>query len=265
MKLYISADIEGVTGVTSWSETQLNNSDSNVYIKQMEKEVLALCECAYKLGFTEIVVKDAHETGRNMNINSFPKYVRLLRGWSGHPFNMIEGIDESFDAIAFIGYHSGASKGTSPLSHTLHVSKLNYIKINGIMASEFLVHYYAGLSLGIPTLFLSGDQGICDEVKTINKHIGTVATKSGFGKATLNEHPETILKRIKDVFSSIDYHQDAYVCSLPERFGVEMNFKDPAKAYWASFYPGAQQVDDTTISFNTTHYMDVLRLFSFTI
>ncbi|TCT15434.1 D-amino peptidase [Natranaerovirga pectinivora] len=263
MKLFISADIEGVTGVTSWSETTLGKSDATPFIKQMEKEVSAVIESAYEKGFTEVVIKDAHDTGRNLDINLFPEHVNVIRGWSGHPLSMIEGIDNSFDAIAFIGYHSAASKGTSPLSHTLHVSKLNSIIINGELASEFLIFYYAGLYLGIPTVFVSGDKGLCEEVNRVNDNIITVSTKEGMGKATINENPKKVLNNVKDAFGGLVFSKDRFMGKLPEFFDVEISFKNPSLAYWAGFYPGAEQINDTTIKYNTKNYMDVLTLFSF--
>ncbi|MFP4697660.1 MAG: M55 family metallopeptidase [Eubacteriales bacterium] len=265
MKLYISADIEGVAGVTSWSETDLNNRESTSFIMQMEKEVLKICECAKQKGFNEIVVKDAHETGRNIDFNVLPDYVRLIRGWSGHPLAMLEGIDESYDAIALVGFHSAASRETSPLSHTMHVRKVNYIKINGKIASEFLIFYYAGLNMGIPTIFVSGDEGLCSEIKEVNNGIVTVSTKTGFGRATMNIHPNQVINELENKFNSIEFEKAKYLKPLPNKFTVEVAFKNPATAYWASFYPGVVEQKDNKILFESYNYMDVLKLFSFVI
>ena len=266
MKLYISVDIEGITGVTSWSETNMSNREAFDYIKQMEKETIAVCKSAYELGYDEIIVKDAHETGRNMNIFSFPPYVKMIRGWSGHPMAMIEGLDDSFDAIAFVGFHSSSSKGTSPLSHTMHVSKINSIKINGVLASEFLIFYYAGLYFNVPVVFLSGDRGICEEVSRVNTDIFTVATKEGFGRATLNQHPDIMINTIGQTFSKTTTKElSTYLRTLPSSFEIEIEYKNPAIAYWASFYPNAYQKTDNTIAYATNDYMDVLKLFSFVI
>ncbi|TCK98561.1 D-amino peptidase [Natranaerovirga hydrolytica] len=265
MKLFISADIEGVTGVTSWTETNISNPESRPFIKQMEKEVNAVCEGAFIKGFNEIVVKDAHETGRNMDIHAFPEYVRLNRGWSGHPLAMIEGVDNTFEAMAFVGYHSGASKGTSPLSHSMHVSKINQISINGMEASEFLIFYYAGLYVGVPTIFVSGDEGICEEVHKVNPNIITVSTKEGFGKGTINKNPQKVLNHLKEAFNTLELDKEKYMEPLPDEFVVEINFKNPSIAYWASFYPTAKQINDTTIRYISKDYMKVLTMFSFLI
>lgn len=266
MKLYISTDIEGITGVTSWSETDILKSESKQYVFQLEQEITKICNLSKKMGFNEIIVKDAHETGRNISHKSLPKYVKLIKGFSGHPLCMLEGLDNTYDAIAFIGYHSASLKGTSPLSHTLHVSRISTIKINNIIASEFLIHYYAGLYFGVPVIFVSGDKGICEEVQVINSKIATVITKEGFGKSTINKHPDIVLEQIQETFAALQINNlNNYLEKLPEYFTVEIEYKNPAIAYWASFYPNAILKNDTTIQFKTNDYMDVLRLFSFVI
>ena len=68
MKVYISVDIEGITGVTSWDETELNHPDHKAAALQMTREMLAACEGAIAAGATEILIKDAHDSARNMDI-----------------------------------------------------------------------------------------------------------------------------------------------------------------------------------------------------
>src|SRR5690606_33133031 len=101
-----------------------------------------------------------------------------------------------FDAVLFIGYHSAASKDTNPLAHTMTTS-LDYLKINGKIASEFLIHSYIAAYLKVPVVFLSGDKGLCDQVKRINDNISTVAVKEGIGNSTINIHPDLALDLIE--------------------------------------------------------------------
>src|SRR5512136_2420739 len=119
MKIYISADIEGVTGVTHWDETDLGKAESSLFREQMTAEVAAACEGALQAGATEIWVKDAHDSARNIIAAKLPQEVRLSRGWSSHPFAMVQELDETFQAVMMIGYHSRAAGGTSPLAHTM--------------------------------------------------------------------------------------------------------------------------------------------------
>ncbi|MBE0697596.1 MAG: M55 family metallopeptidase, partial [Anaerolineaceae bacterium] len=88
MKVYLSADIEGITGTTHWDETELNKPDYAEFREQMTAEVAAACEGALNAGATEIWVKDAHGSARNLIASKLPRETHLLRGWSGHPYMM---------------------------------------------------------------------------------------------------------------------------------------------------------------------------------
>ena len=80
MKIYITADIEGVTGVTHWDETDKTKPDYNEFREQMTAEVVAACEGAMNAGVSEIWIKDAHASGRNLVMEKLPEIVRLVRG-----------------------------------------------------------------------------------------------------------------------------------------------------------------------------------------
>ena len=86
MKVYISADIEGVAGITHWDETAKSKSEYQEFREQMTQEVIAACQGAFHAGATEVLINDAHHTGRNILISQLPEKARLIRGWSFHPF-----------------------------------------------------------------------------------------------------------------------------------------------------------------------------------
>lgn len=263
MKVYISADIEGITGTTTWDETEKNNQSYNIASLQMTKEVNACCLALNKVGVDEIIVKDAHDSGRNIDHNALPKNTRLVRSWSGSIFSMVEGLDESFDAIIFIGYHSPASSPSNPLSHTMSL-KVSKITINGQIASEFLIHAYIAEYFKVPIAFLSGDKGLCDEVKKYNPNIATVAVKEGIGNSTINIHPELALELIEasviELFSKplINNNKD-----LPKYLTVDVEYYNHSDAYRYSMYKGVSQVNEKTIQFKSDDYIDILRFINF--
>ena len=98
MKVYISADMEGVTGVTHWDDVDHSKSVYSRFQKQMSLEVSSACKGALDAGANEIWIKDAHDTGRNILAEILPKGMKLIRGWSGHPYSMVQELDDSFDA-----------------------------------------------------------------------------------------------------------------------------------------------------------------------
>ena len=264
MKVYISADIEGVAGVTHRDETDLNKPESLTAREQMTAEVVAACEGAKQAGATEIWVKDAHGTGRNLIAARLPQDVRLIRGWSGHPFMMLEGLDDTFHAVLMIGYHAGAGCETNPLSHALALG-IARITLSDLQASEFLIHAYAAATLGIPVAFVSGDKGLCDEVTQVNSHIGTAAVKEGLGDSTISIHPVLAAARIRGgVREALAGDLARCRVTLPSRFSLEVQYRDHFKAYLCGFFPGAQHEDPLTVRFESETYYEVLRFLLFT-
>lgn len=248
MKVYISVDIEGVTGVTAWDETELNHPDHKAAALQMTREAVAACEGAIAAGADEIIVKDAHATARNMDIHAFPEQVKLCRGWTNTPESMVAGIDETFDAAIFIGYHSGAGFDGNPLSHTMNQQN-NYVRINGRQAAEFDMNAYVAAYYGVPVVFLSGDEELCAHAKELIPELETVGVKSGEGNMTTNIHPAKACALIKDGVQKGLAKLDACKLELPERFELEINFKDCVKAHRGSYYPGAEKINPTTVRF----------------
>lgn len=255
MKIYISADIEGITGVTSWESTNLGDIEYEAAAKQMTAETLAACHAAIEMGADEIIVKDAHDSGRNLDITVFPKEVKVIRDWDRSPESMIAGIDETFDGIMFIGYHSGAGFNGSPLSHTMNRGN-NYVKINGELASEFLMHAYLAEALGVPSLFVSGDKMLCEHVKKYNTNIETVAVKEGIGNATINLSPSYSCDLIREGVKKAIAKKDDCHLSLPEGFDVEISFKNHSQARRASFYPGVTLLED---GYSVRYHADTAR------
>jgi len=266
MKIYISADIEGVTGITHWDETEKTKPDYQRFAQQMTREVKAACEGAIKAGVKEIWIKDAHDTGRNILADDLPKIIRLVRGWSEHPFSMVQELDKTFDALLMIGYHSFSGSGANPLSHTLSSAKISSIRLNGESASEFLIHSYIAASMEIPVVFVSGDEGICMEARKINHNIRTVAVNKGIGNSTVSIHPQLALERIEEEVMSI-LKSDFRNCQikLPEHFKIELSFRRHIQAYRSSFYPGIRQLSPTDLLFETEDYFEILRMLMFVI
>lgn len=263
MKIYLSADIEGITGVTHWDETDMEKGASEEARKQMSAEVAAACRGAIQGGADEVWVKDAHWTGRNILAASLPQETRLIRGWSGHPFGMVEELDETFDALILIGYHSRAGSGASPLAHTMSGS-LTYVKINERFASEFLFAAYTAAMLKVPLAFVSGDRGLCEEIARFHPHIQTMAVKWGTGDSTNSLHPEEAVEQIRSGVTRA-LESDLALCQvpLPEHFRLEIRYRQHANALRASFYPGAEKLDDHTVVYENDSFFEILRYMLF--
>jgi len=263
MKIYISADIEGTAGITHWDEAEKGKLGYDLHADLMTAEVVAACEGALNAGAHEIVVKDAHWTGRNIIAERLPHRVRLIRGWSGHPFSMIQDIDDSFDALLLTGYHSGAGTGGQPLAHTM-TGFAHQIMLNGAVASEFTLSRLAAASVGVPTVFLSGDQALCEVAKAIDPGIYSVATMEGIGGSTNSLHPDAARDAIRSVVeTALSNREDWRVAGLPEDFHMEIYCVKHEEAYRASFYPGVEMTAPHLLEYRTTDFFEIMRMLSF--
>ncbi len=258
MKFYISGDIEGVTGVTSWNETELGHHEHTWAREQMLREINAACEALIELGASEIVVKDAHDSGRNIDISKLPLEVNSIRGWTGGPESMMVGIDETFDGVIFIGYHSGSFENGNPLAHTFNSEKAFELKVNGKTASEFCLNARIAAYYGVPILFLSGDQDICNTALDLVPNMEVFSTKSGLGNGTFNVHPLKSLDGIKDGVKKAFEKRESLRLEKEEDLLLEITYKEHKDAFRASYYEGVELVDNHTVKYKSKDIMDLM-------
>ncbi len=264
MKVFISVDIEGINGICCWDETEADSPRYQEFKAELQREVNAACRGALKAGATEIIIKDAHDSARNLSILDLPVEAKLLRGWQGTPCSMMAGLDETYDAVMFVGYHSPSRSSGNSLSHTMNVSRLHHVKINGEIASEFTINSLYAAYNKVPVVFLSGDENLTELAKKVNENITTVASKTGLYGATISKHPSITWKEI-ETGSEKALKGDLSKCQLqlPKSFDIEIQYKRHLDAYNASFFPGCKMIDSDTISYHSNNYYDVLVMFKF--
>ena len=263
MKVFISADIEGTAGIHSWSEADRDHPDYREFRELMTLEVLAACDSAIESGATEITIKDAHESGRNLILDRLPPQVQIIRGWSGHPDQMMFGLDESFDAAIYTGYHSKAGSEDNPLAHTSTL-RLSRLLLNGEVASEFTVNALCAARYGVPSVFLSGDAGICGEAEAMVSGIVTVKTLEGIGASTRSIAPAAARSAIREgVKKGLENREAQRPLAMPDQFEVVMEFSNPVDAYRASWYPGVRKHGSRAVAYSSNDYFEVLRAMRF--
>lgn len=262
-KLYISADIEGVSGIVDWKETDTGDFQSAYFRAQMTREVRAACEAALDAGVTDVLVKDAHGSGRSIDPSALPRNACILRSWTRDPLVMMGGFDSSFDGVFFIGYHSMAGSGGNPLSHTMDLN-VQELRINGRPVSEFVINAYTAASMGVPVLLLTGDRELCETAKEYNPNIITVPVSEGIGSGSVSIHPDLAAERIKAAAASaLSADPETLRFPLPDSFEVSIVYKQHYRAYRASYYPGAKLVSPSEVGFRSRKWEDVLTFFLF--
>lgn len=266
MKVFISADIEGTANALGWDSTVAGGLDYERNRREMTNEVLAAAKGAYEAGAETVVIKDAHGHGNNILPEDMPEYAELVRGYSFAPDAMVEGIDETYDAAFYVGYHSAAGCEGNNLAHTISHSKVAHIKVNGDIASEFLIFSYMAAYRNVPSVLLTGDRALCEASKKYHPSLLTVAVKDDCGGRNHGISGKLACKNIEEAAKqALSQNLEQARIQLPGHFDVELRFKDHTLAKSASYYPGVTQTDPYTVHFESKDWYDVGRFLIFVI
>jgi len=263
MKVFISVDIEGIAGISHWDEALKSGPDYAPFRDLMTGEAIAACNGAKTAGATEIYLRDAHETARNLDITRIPAGVTLVRGWSGHPYKMVQELDETFDAVVMVGWHGPAGDGGNPLSHTM-TGHYAHITLNGAPLSEFGINARIAATHGVPVVFLSGDAAICAEAVATNPAMETVETKVGHGASVVSLTPADACARIEaGVATALGRLKADHALPQADRYVMELRFSHHEMAFRRAFYPGATLIAPDTIRIEADAIFDIARALLF--
>ena len=264
MKVFLSADMEGTCGIVSWPETERSTPmDYTPLQKQMTREVAAACRGAFAAGAEEVLVKDAHDTARNIDPAGLPRGIKMNRSWSGDLLSMMSGLDkDEYGAVFFTGYHAWAGCPGNPLSHTMN-TRNDHVTLNGILCSEFLINAYTAGYFGVPVALVTGDKALCDFAKELIPAITTVPVNEGRGGGVTSLHPDEAVERIEAAAREAVGKADQCRVPMPDHFHMEIDFFKHHVAYSKSFYPGAVLKDDKFVCFDTDDWYEMLRFCHF--
>jgi D-amino peptidase len=175
MKIYISADMEGISGLVEAQDVQPTGTGYETGRKFMTEEVNAAIRGVFAGGAREVLVNDAHGPMRNILPDLLDERAELIRGKS-KPLGMLEGLDKTFDAVVCIGFHARAGK-LGVLSHSFMGHEVEDMWLDGKVVGEIGLLHATAQSIGIPVLLLSGDDAACAEMNDWDKNVATVAVK----------------------------------------------------------------------------------------
>jgi len=261
LKVFISVDMEGITGVVHWEECSRTGKDYDYFRRVMTKETNAAVEGALEAGATEILVRDSHGSARNILIEELHPEAKLLRDWSGRYLSMMEGIDETFDAVIFVGYHAKAGTPDGTLKHTMS-GTITDVKLNGISVPEAGINAAIAGYFNVPVVFLAGDNVVCDQVKDLFGDIETVAVKEGIGRANLNLHPTKARELIKEgVKKALGRLGDFKPWKLKSPYTIDVVVKDEILAQTMALYPGAKRTGEWSASYTSYQFLDIIKFF----
>jgi D-amino peptidase len=264
-KIYISADLEGVCGVISphHCSTEPDRSAYDWAVSQLEMEVAAVVDAALDHGVSEILVNDSHCTMTNLYLEQVDPRVSLLTG-KPKRCAMSAGLDESFDAAIYIGYHAKAGAHKGVLSHTFH-SKLFDVSVNGVSYGEGGINaLYASLVFGVPLVLASGDRAFIEEIHQLIPGLTTVETKEGITQTAAKCHPlEKVLEDYSAKTRLVLENRGEWkknILSVPGPYELKVTFINPLAADAANTIPGLERSDGRTLLFRTEQFQTVYQM-----
>lgn len=257
LRVFISVDMEGIAGVTAGSEVNSSGPHYPYFRKMTTLEANAAVEGALAAGATEIVVRDGHGAKNNIIPDLLHKEAKLLRGVTDRPENMMLGLDETFDAVIFIGYHAKAGTEGGILAHTSSGNVVD-LSVNGVSLPEAGYNGIMAGNLGVPVVMLAGDNWICEQAKDLFGDVITVETKVGMGTAELGLHPEVVREKIRAATTSalVDLGRfQPYRMEPPYRMVLKVRRERTP-------YPGAERTGEGEFTFTSTDFLEVIDAFN---
>jgi len=263
LKVFISIDMEGVTGVANWEDVERDGKDYGLFREIMTREANAAVDAAAAAGAQEIWVRDSHGTGRNLLPQMLDRRAILIRAWSGGPKSMMEGIDETFDAAIFVGYHAKAGTPDSILEHTSS-GKVTDFSVNGISMPEAGYNALIAGRYGVPVVFVAGDRTLCEQITALLGDVETVAVKHGIGAAQVSAHPEVTREQIRaGVEKALRRLGDFTPYRLEAPYTLVVKLKDEEMVHKGSHYPGVTRTGDWELTYTSEDFLEIMKAFSY--
>jgi len=256
MKIFISVDIEGISGIVDGTMTSRTQGDYEKGRALMVGDVNAAIEGILSVGPSEITVSDAHGGMNNINPEDLHTDAILVRG-RPKPQSQMAGIDETFDAAIFIGYHSKKGTHLGILSHTYSGGNIESLHINDLEVGETAMNASIAGYYGVPLILVAGDLAVTKEAKALNPKIHTVATKEAISRVAAKcLHPKKSRELIKtETSKAIRNIKKIKPFTFKPPITYRIRFTDAKRADAASFMPSATRLDGKTITINQDDYI----------
>lgn len=262
LKVFISVDMEGICGVVNSDQTSQGSPGYSEARKWMAQDVNAAVEGALEAGATEIVVNDSHGSMTNIIPDDLHPKAILIAG-TPKPLSMMQGIDASFQACLFIGYHAKAGTQDAILDHTISSSVVRFVKVNGIELPELGLNALIAGYYGVPVVVVTGDTAVCRQAtEVLGKDVVTVAVKEAYGRLAAKLVPmiearQMIKAGVKEALAKLG---QAKPYKLASPYAFELGYHVSAQAdMGAMLIPDIKRTDARTLAFAADDYIKGFR------
>jgi D-amino peptidase len=263
-KIYISADMEGLAGVVTSEQLGPTGFEYERFREFMTAEVDAAIAGARAAGAGEILVSDSHGNGQNLLIEKLPPDVTVVRSWP-RPLGMMEGIDDSFAGVIFIGYHASTANPAGVRAHTFSSGTLADLKLNGVSVPEAVFNAAIAGHFGVPVIMISGDDVIMAEARALLGDIEGAVTKWALSfESARTLTPAAACDIIRATAErAVRRIRDFQPYRLREPVTLDVRFKNYRPAELLAYLPGVERTDSHSIRFVGKDMVEVSRFIEF--
>jgi D-amino peptidase len=264
LKVFISVDMEGVGGAVTDQQLGPTGFEYQRFREFMTSEALAAIEGARAAGATDIVVADSHGNMQNLLVDRFPADVFVIRG-PNRPLGMMHGIDGSFDAAVFIGYHSGTRNLEGVRAHTFSSARLTGVQLNGREVSESGFNAWLAGSFGVPVVAISGDDAAVAELLDLVPNAAGAVVKEAIGfHAAATRTPEASQALIREaVRTGVAQRAQIRPLRWTAPVTLDLSFKHYRAAELLGYLPIVERTSTHSIRYQAATIAEVARFLAF--
>jgi D-amino peptidase len=262
MKVFISTDFEGVSGIVDWDQIMMNGRDYDLGRRLLLAETNAAIDGALAAGATEIVVNDSHSVMRNLPPDELHGHATSISG-KHKPLYMMQGLDETFDAIFFVGYH-GSIGTRAVLSHSYNPRAIWEVRIDGRIAGETALNALVAAHYRVPITLITGDQITAAEAREVVPQAECVTVKEAYTRfSAASLHPEIACARIREAAARALRPERLQPPQFVMPVRVEITFLTADMADAATWLRGVEPVPASTraVTFSGENLLDLFRTF----
>jgi len=264
IKVFISVDMEGITGVVSSEQLGPDGFEYQRFREFMTAEALAAIEGAREAGATQFVVADSHGNMQNLLIERFAADVTIIRG-GNRPLSMMHGIDSTFAAVMFVGYHSATTNPQGVRAHTMSSATFAGVYLNGRPMAESSLNAALAGAAGVPVVMVSGDEAAVGEVRTLLGDVEGAVVKQSIGfhsAATMTPAAGQALIKAR-ARAAITRLRDFKPHRVTGPYLLDLVYKSYLPAELMALLPGIERRDAHTVRYTAQSLRDVSRFLVF--
>ena len=263
-RIFISVDMEGIGGAVTDQQLGTSGFEYQKFRELMTEETNAAIAAAREAGVTEFVVADSHGSFQNLLVDKLPADVQLVRG-TPRPLTMMQGIDDSFDGVIFIGYHASTTNPEGVRAHTMSSANMADLRLNGASVTEGAWNAALAGHFGVPILAVSGDEAAVKEVQGLVPGVEGAVVKWPYGfHAARVLSPEASRQAIRDaVKKGMARRTQIAAQKVKTPVEVEIRFKAYRPAEVLSWLPLFKRIDSHAVRFTAKDMVEATRTISF--